>query len=183
MARRGHQRKVNIKHPLNYDLIVFDIDGTLRGCTVEGQPCPNSEAEQYVLPDVARVLTKYNWKETLAWLISNQGGVGLGYLSDLTARNCIRDFMRELNRQVPHFPGIHSGQFFICPHKPSDSCACRKPSPQMLLWAIEHFEQRRDRTLYVGDMQSDHECAQRADVAFMWDWAFFGRIPELGKFT
>lgn len=169
------QKRHYIQHPLDVDLIVFDIDGTLRGCKVEGQSCPNHPAEQFILPDVARVLNRYNWKKTQTWLISNQGGIGLGYLSDHEARNCIRYFMASLSRAVAHFPDVHSGNFFVCPHKPSNSCACRKPSPYMLLWAIERFQQRRDRTLYVGDMKSDYECAQRADVRFMWDWAFFGR--------
>lgn len=161
---------MKIIHPLPYKALVFDVDGTLRGCTVEGQPCPNNQEESYILPHVQETLRFYTENRDMRFgLITNQGGIGAGFLTFNTAQSMLIDLGALL------FPK-HFCAVFICPHLPEDGCPCRKPSPYYLLHFLYNRRMltRRD-VLYVGDLDSDREMAQRADVPFMPAVEFFER--------
>jgi len=158
-------------HPAR--LIIFDADGTLRRCTVPGQPCPNKDGEWEVIPGVKERIAGLPEGTHLA-IASNQGGVGLG----LMTLEIALELLRELSQQAT------GGRAWVllCPHAPKDGCACRKPSPKMLFEAMEPLGMKPRETLYVGDMESDREAAQRAGVAFAWACEFFGwDEPCLGK--
>lgn len=146
-------------------LIIFDADGTLRRCTIPGQPCPSKNDEWELMPGV---------KEKIATLpdgvrfgiVSNQGGVGLGFMPQEVAWQMLVELaaLALRDRCVA----------LMCTHAPKDGCLCRKPSPLMLYQAMEAANAKPRETLYVGDMDSDREAAQRAGVAFLWAWEFFG---------
>ena len=68
-----------MNHPFPYQLFIFDADGTLRRCTVPGQPCPNQPGEWELLPNVVETLHHYDWRVRDYAIVSNQGGIGLGY--------------------------------------------------------------------------------------------------------
>lgn len=156
-------------------LIIFDADGTLRRCTVPGQPCPNRPSEWEVLPGVREKLAVLDRGHVA--IVPNQGGVGLGLLSPSMAHSLLSDLASEV---------FSEGQMkfyrqYICPHAPKAGCRCRKPSPLMLYQAMEVANVTPAETLYVGDMESDREAAQRAGVDFLWAWEFFGWAPVEGQ--
>jgi D-glycero-D-manno-heptose 1,7-bisphosphate phosphatase len=166
-------------HPLDYDLFLFDADGTLRVCTVPGQPCPNQPDEWELMPNVKKTLAAYDWNTKCACIVSNQGGVGLGYLSEGMAHTMLAQTLIAALERWPTPRHI-----FMCTHMPEDKCLCRKPLPGLIekavtryacrVWPGEAVEDVRQRTLYVGDMESDRECAAAAGVDFMWAQDFFG---------
>ena len=43
-------------------------------------------------------------------------------------------------------------------------CACRKPETQLLLRALRDFQVDATRSYFVGDKDSDLECARRGRV-------------------
>ena len=79
-----------IKHPIDVDLLIFDVNGILCEFTVVGQPCPEQLGERRLRPNVQTVLQNYplrywhpeesNGTVELA-LVSNQTGVEQGYLT------------------------------------------------------------------------------------------------------
>lgn len=69
------------------------------------------------------------------------------------------------------------GIVFMCPHAPKAGCFCRKPHPYLLYKSMKTARAAPSETLYVGDMDSDREAAQRAGVDFLWAWEFFGWEP------
>jgi len=158
-------------HPLSYRLYLFDCDGTLRTCRREGQPCPNAPDEWDLLPNVHATLAHYDWGVLHRWaFITNQAGVALGFLDDAMNRRLLLDLERACG--LPS--GIRGvGQWRVCTHHPRHGCVCRKPSPYMLLQAIQEADIPVMQTLYVGDMDSDREAAQRAGVAYMPAAEFF----------
>ena len=163
---------------MGYRLIMFDADGTLRYCTVEGQPCPNTDDEWKLYPGVRETLAGYSWggpgqPGTGAAIASNQGGVGVGYFTLDTARRLLEETFRE----AFGFPAPE-GTVELCPHVPHSGCACRKPEPRMLNDLIARFGVRPPEALYVGDRDNDREAAERAGCDFMWAWEFFGREPD-----
>jgi D-glycero-D-manno-heptose 1,7-bisphosphate phosphatase len=162
-------------------LIIFDADGTLRYCNVEGQPCPNRDGEWELYPGVAGKLSRFRWSGpgdgdgdgTGYGIASNQGGVGVGYFSLETAMGLLEDTFREAFGFPPE-----PGTVQICPHHPRSGCQCRKPNPLMLNRLMDLYGVTADRVLFVGDMEADREAAENAGCDFEWAWDFFERDPE-----
>jgi D-glycero-D-manno-heptose 1,7-bisphosphate phosphatase len=151
-------------------LYIFDADGTLRRTTVEGLPCPNEPGQWELIPGVRERLAQIDWGPAGArfGVATNQGGVGLGYLTHETARALLVEMVRRAFGVAPP-----AGSIEICPHAPREGCACRKPRPGMLLNLMHRFKVKRAETLFVGDMDRDEEAARRAGVRFTWAHEFF----------
>ena len=155
----------------SFKLYVFDADGTLRRSTVPGKPCPNSNDEWELIPGVRERLAEIEWGAAGAsfGVASNQGGVGLGYLTFAVARAMVVETVKEAFGFPPP-----PGSIEICPHAPHRGCPCRKPNPGMLLALMRRFGAEAQETLFVGDMDKDEEAARRAGTRFMWAHEFFG---------
>ena len=155
-------------------LYIFDADGTLRRTTVEGLPCPNRPGEWELMPGVRERLAEIDWSRARFGVASNQGGVGLGYLSLAAARGLLEEMAAEAFGVTKAPPGSVE----LCPHAPHLGCPCRKPNPGMLMRLMRRFGAGPDETLFVGDMDKDEGAARAAGTRFMWAHEFFGR-PEV----
>jgi D-glycero-D-manno-heptose 1,7-bisphosphate phosphatase len=100
---------------------------------------------------------------------SNQGGIGMGYISEEIVLHLLTDMMRVATGRSDYDRFIH-----ICPHKPSAKCACRKPGPDMLVQAYMTQNVLPENALFVGDFETDKQAAEAAGVPFMWARDFFG---------
>ena len=135
-------------------------------------------AEQAVSgPDVQGVKEKLdtiNWDIDMSYgIASNQAGVALGYLSEDMAYQLLKDMFVEAFGGWPRFQSLQ-----VCPHLPDAGCECRKPKTLMIrnlvgLWCVG-----AEDVLFVGDMDSDRQCAENAGVDFMWAKDFFGWEDE-----
>ena len=161
------EEKMSEERP--FKLYIFDADGTLRRTTVPGQLCPNRAGEWELIPGVRQRLGEIDWTRARFGIASNQGGVGLGYLSYATARALLEEMVREAFA----LEDVPAGAVELCAHAPYLKCACRKPNPGMLLRLMRRFGVRPDETLYVGDMEKDAEAASAAGVSFSWAADFF----------
>ena len=164
---------------MEYRVIVFDADGTLRYCTVEGQPCPNSSGEWKLYTGVRETLSEYSWagpnegEGTGYGIASNQGGVGVGYFSAETARELLEDTFRT----AFGFPPA-AGTVEFCPHAPYAGCHCRKPRPLMLNRIMDLYGASAEEVLFVGDREDDRLAAENAGCDFQWAEDFFQRDSE-----
>ena len=163
---------------MEYRLIIFDADGTLRFCTVEGQPCPNSSDQWELYPGVREKLAGFDWappgEPGVGYgIASNQGGVGVGYFSGETAFSLLEDTAREGFGLSPA-----EGTIEMCPHIPHTGCGCRKPEPTMLNNIMKAYGIGPEEVLFVGDREDDRNAALNAGCDFMWAWEFFGREPD-----
>lgn len=163
---------------MKYKLIIFDADGTLRYCTIEGQPCPNTSEQWKLYDGVKEVLERYDWGnpedgKVGYGIASNQGGVGSGYFSEETAYKLLTDTVVEAFGFLPE-----DGTVEMCPHIPYTDCGCRKPEPAMILKLIDKYGVEPDDVLFVGDRDADENAAKNAGVDFIWAWEFFEREPD-----
>lgn len=158
-------------HTQTFKLYVFDADGTLRRSTVPGRPCPNGPGDWELIPGVRERLAEITWGPGGAsfGVATNQGGVGLGYLTYATARALLEEMVAQALGVAPP-----PGAIEICPHAPHWNCPCRKPKPEMLLRLMRRFRAAPEETLFVGDMERDEEAARRAGTHFTWARDFFG---------
>lgn len=90
-------------------------------------------------------------------VITNQSGISRGYFS----MDIVQEIHRKIEREYAKF-GVIFTDFFICPHHPSEACLCRKPSPYMILQASQKYNIDRRVSFFIGDANSDLECAHRA---------------------
>jgi len=164
--------RVTMKREKPIKLYVFDADGTLRGCTVPDQPCPNRPGEWELLPGVKERLARIEWDERAGphfAVATNQGGVGLGYFTSAEARRLVEDTVEAaFGRAAP------PGSIEICTHAPHAGCACRKPKGEMIRRLMRRFRARPDETLFVGDSEADEGAAREAGCRFRWAHEFFG---------
>jgi D-glycero-D-manno-heptose 1,7-bisphosphate phosphatase len=90
-------------------------------------------------------------------IISNQSGIGRGYISFDTFWDIHKKLIETFARQNIYFSAA-----LYCPHLPSDLCFCRKPSPGMLLFAMDVLGAFPSQSFFIGDRTSDMEAARRA---------------------
>lgn len=154
-------------------LLLLDRDGTLNRSL--GDRPPNHPHEVEILPGVAR---KLHHMASLGWhlaIVSNQGGVAFGYQTHRQAWATHRAVLDALPVAID--------ASYLCPHHPKGTealyavdCPNRKPAPGALLDALARFRAEPDKSLVVGDWDSDREAAVAAGIPFRWAWEFFG--PE-----
>lgn len=179
-------------------LIIFDFDGTL----VEFKTdviLPNVREFFEVLRHAMLIQTN-----PFVAIASNQGGVGLHYwmrdgkfgehldypnLEDAEAR--FKRFQNTLpvGLDMPVFACYAykstKGNWAVPPSFVEESdkqwwADRRKPSPGMLLDAMEAFNVSPDETLMVGDMDEDEQAAKAAGGHFMNADIFFNRPSANG---
>ena len=99
-------------------------------------------------------------------VVTNQSGIGRGYYTE-------QDFRTLTQWMLDAFAdkGAPIQKVFYCPHHPTagrgdylQDCECRKPKPGMLNQAIDEFGLTAERSLMLGDNQSDIAAAQAAGV-------------------
>ncbi|MGH7184546.1 MAG: HAD-IIIA family hydrolase [Nitrospiraceae bacterium] len=158
----------------------MDLDGTL----ILG---PDQRGGKFItsLEDVELfdgVLDKLRWFKGHGWrlvLMSNQGGIATGH----TTEHQIVRLMSEVNRMTANL----LDQICYCPHHPTAlgsspeetmelrSCWCRKPSPGMIYNSLGALSisypseiYRPYTSLMVGDLSTDKQCAEAANLPFVW---------------
>ncbi|MEM9543320.1 MAG: HAD-IIIA family hydrolase [Cyanobacteria bacterium P01_E01_bin.42] len=159
-----------------YQLVIFDADGTLRRCTIPGQPCPHAEDEWEIIPEAKAWCDRVNWNEKSFALASNQAGIEGGHLSEATARRLLRNLAMKFFGRLP-LPGMLQ----FCPSADAKH-RDRKPNPGMLhkimsahkIYYDVELRESPVRVLMVGDMHGDRDAAEAAGVDFIWAQDLFG---------
>jgi D,D-heptose 1,7-bisphosphate phosphatase len=109
-------------------------------------------------------------------VITNQSGIGRGYY---TARQfeILNEFMLGEFRKR----GVTIDEVYFCPHAPEDNCECRKPRPKMILEAARKFSVDLERSIMIGDKQSDMDAAIAAGVGrkFLIDGVNFKSVRQI----
>ena len=158
MGKVGAQRSDEVNKA-----VFFDRDGTLNvDIAYLHRP------EDFIWIEGAKEAIKYvNDKGYLAILVTHQSGVARGYYPEEDIKT-VYDWMNKELAEI----GAHLDALFYCPHHPQGKipaytrvCSCRKPDTGMIEAACEQFNIDRSQSYFVGDSNTDWECAQKAGVA------------------
>lgn len=87
-------------------------------------------------------------------LVTNQSAVGRGILPLDRAMDINQRIIGEIEAQ-----GGRIDANYLCPHRPDEGCACRKPAPGMLLKGKMDLGLNLEDSFLVGDAASDIEAA------------------------
>lgn len=86
-------------------------------------------------------------------VVSNQRGVARGLVTWETLDAIERVLLVEIGEPVA---------FYYCTHETAEGCDCRKPSPGMLLRAAAELELDLERSVTIGDAETDVDAGRAA---------------------
>ncbi len=138
------------------EAVFFDRDGTL----IADTHYVTSPDQVILRPGIANLLATLRYHNILCFIVTNQSGVGRGYLTYYEACRIQKrlDWLLWCSGKGL----IH--HVFMCPHLPSDQCQCRKPNPYFLNHACLAYGLNARRCWMVGDKKSDIEAGKRAGM-------------------
>jgi D-glycero-D-manno-heptose 1,7-bisphosphate phosphatase len=139
--------------------IFLDRDGTLM---VERDFCRAPE-EVEVLPKVAEALRALREAGYRLVVVTNQSGIGRGYLDEST--------LAAIHERLQQQLGLRLDALLHCPHHPNAevvgyrrTCDCRKPLPGLLWSAARILDLDLQRSHSIGDSARDILAAAAVGV-------------------
>ncbi|MBX6353535.1 MAG: HAD family hydrolase [Thermoflavifilum sp.] len=135
--------------------VILDRDGVIN----DNDEPVNGPEQLRLYPWAAAAIRRLNEAGYRVMVATNQGGVGLGYMSaqDLDA---VHERLSALLKEE----GAVIEAYAACTHPPQAGCDCRKPRPGLIhkLWEVIPFD--KSRSFMVGDRESDVEAALAAGL-------------------
>jgi D-glycero-D-manno-heptose 1,7-bisphosphate phosphatase len=117
----------------------------------------NGPEDLILFPFAGQAIAKLNAADFLVFVVTNQGGVGLGYMTEDKLKRIHQKMIDELKKD-----GALIDDIVYCTHKPQSNCICRKPSPHMILQLADTYEVDLESSYMVGDRETDVEAGQKA---------------------
>jgi D-glycero-D-manno-heptose 1,7-bisphosphate phosphatase len=135
--------------------VVLDRDGVIN----DHRKFVNGPADFYLFPDTAKAIRMLNDQGLAVYVATNQGGVGLGYMTLQSLMDIHEKMISDLEKQ-----GAKIDDIAYCPHRPDEGCRCRKPNSGMLLalQAKHHFD--FEHSFMVGDRETDVDAGIAAGM-------------------
>lgn len=139
-------------------VVILDRDGTI----VRNRHYLSDPGGLEFLPGAAEGLRALHEQSFRLVVITNQSGVGRGLFSleQLQAMNV------RLMQMVENI-GAGIERIYVCPHRPDENCACRKPGTLLLLQAATELKFDPARAVVIGDKPSDVEFGHRVGALTM----------------
>lgn len=137
--------------------IFLDRDGVINKVLSDRVKFVNKTQDLYFLPGVPEAIKKLNDYFDFIFVVTNQGGVGLGFMKESQLKK-IHDYMiAELKKQ-----GATIHDVAYCPHKPKAGCECRKPKSKLIVDLSEKYDVELSQSYMVGDTDTDIIAGKRA---------------------
>jgi len=160
----------------HHKAIFLDRDGVLNHAIIKnGKPTPPATLTQLSIAD--DVLPALQFAKSLGYLLigaTNQPDVARG----TTQRELVETINQKLMQQLP----LHDIR--VCYHDDQDNCACRKPSPGLLLQAAKDYDLDLQQCIMIGDRWKDIEAGKRAGCQTVWlDRGYQEQKPHAPDFT
>lgn len=150
--------------------VFLDRDGVINEVLTERVKFVNKPDQLYLLPDVAEAIKELNTVFDYVFVVTNQGGVGLGYMKESQLKK-IHDHMKNVLRQQ----GAMIDEVAYCPHKPKAGCACRKPNSKLIEDLAMKYDVDLALSYMVGDTNTDIVAGKKAGAKTV----FIGKADPL----
>lgn len=138
-------------------VVFLDRDGTLNPDRPGWYLTKPSEMRVYRrAPAALKLLKKAGFKLVV---ITNQSGLGRGYLDEPTLGRIHAKLRRLLARGGARLDGI-----YYCPHHPDVRCACRKPKPLLARRALRELGLTLKGSAVIGDKPVDLGLARALGI-------------------
>ncbi len=137
--------------------VFLDRDGVINEVLTERVKFVNSPEDFYFLPGVPEAIQKLNAHFDYLFVVTNQGGVGLGFMSERQLIHIHQYMIDELKKN-----GATIDEVAYCPHKPRAGCACRKPNSKLIEDLAQKYHVDLTKSYMVGDTDTDIIAGKRA---------------------
>jgi imidazoleglycerol-phosphate dehydratase/histidinol-phosphatase len=138
-------------------VLFVDRDGTLIEEPHDNQV--DSLTKVRFMPGVLPALGELTSRGYRLVMVTNQTGLGT---PDFPFPAFIAPHEFMLN--VFASQGIRFDEVFVCPHRPIDDCACRKPKPGLLKEYLREHSIDLEKSAVIGDRDTDLELAANIGV-------------------
>jgi D-glycero-D-manno-heptose 1,7-bisphosphate phosphatase len=139
--------------------IFLDRDGVINEVLTRRVKFVNKPSDFYLLDGVGEAIKLFNEAGYKVFVVTNQGGIGLGYMKEAA----LEKVHQKMQDDLAEF-GASVDDIAYCPHKPHAGCACRKPRPQMLIDLAKKHNIHLDKSYMVGDRDPDIDAGREAGV-------------------
>jgi rfaE bifunctional protein nucleotidyltransferase chain/domain len=134
------------KSPKMRPAIFLDRDGT-----INREIGYLSEPEKFeLLPNVLAGLKKMQDMGYRLVIVTNQGGIGLGYFTKEDFYRVNKKMLIEISQA-----GIVLDKIYFCPHSKAENCPCRKPEIGLILRAKDELNLDLSHSFFIGDSEID----------------------------
>ena len=137
--------------------VFLDRDGVINEVLTNRVKFVNKPKDLYFLPGVPEAIKKLNTIFNYVFVVTNQGGVGLGYMKEQQLIH-IHEHMKEALRKK----GAIVNDVVYCPHKPKSGCSCRKPNSKLIEDLAKKYEINLASSYMVGDTDTDIIAGKKA---------------------
>lgn len=137
--------------------VFLDRDGVINEVLTERVKFVNKPQQLFFLPGVPEAIKKLNEVFDYIFVVTNQGGVGLGFLKESQLRSIHDHMVAALKKE-----GAIIHEVVYCPHKPKAGCDCRKPQPKLIKDLAEKYTIDLSRSYMVGDTDTDIQAGKKA---------------------
>jgi D-glycero-D-manno-heptose 1,7-bisphosphate phosphatase len=118
-----------------------------------------SLAETQFIPGALEALARLAQRDGLIVIVTNQAAIGRQIITRETAEAINAHIVAHVRAVGGRVDGV-----YLCPHRPDEGCACRKPAPGMLLQAAAELDIDLPASVMIGDATSDLQAALAAGV-------------------
>lgn len=137
--------------------VFLDRDGVINEVLTNRVKFVNQPNQLYFLPGVPEAIKQLNEVFDYIFVVTNQGGVGLGYMKESTLKAIHTHMLSELAKEDAHIQEVA-----YCPHKPRSGCDCRKPNSKLIVNLAEKYQVDVSAFYMVGDTDTDIVAGKRA---------------------
>jgi len=141
--------------------MILDRDNTINYMPPEKRYAYGNDPIE-LLATTGEAIRILNQRGIIVVVVSNQQGIALDEYPQMT-RASVDLYNQRLNACLMEV-GAHIDKFYICPHRDSDNCTCRKPKPGLLLQALEEYKISPDDAVMIGNNQSDMDAGLAAGI-------------------
>lgn len=137
--------------------VFLDRDGVINEVLSKRVKFVNKPEQMYLLEGVGEGVKILNDSGFLVFVVTNQGGIGLGYMKEemlLKVHEKMKEDIREYDGRID--------DIIYCPHKPQAGCVCRKPEPEMIHRLAERHQVNLNESYMVGDRDVDIIAGKQA---------------------
>ncbi len=134
------------------------------GVVIKDQGYVNSADRTEFIPESIEAIKIARNHGLQVFIVTNQAGVARNYFSEIQCRDFNLWIMQTLESK-----GALIDELVYCPSHPEFSmnsvrCVCRKPDSGMLDYLISKWNINKEKSLILGDKQSDCEAGSKAGV-------------------
>ena len=137
--------------------VFLDRDGVINEVLTGRVKFVNNPRDFYFLPGVPKAIKKLNAHFDYIFVVTNQGGVGLGFMKESQLQAIHDHMIAELRKD-----GAIVHDVAYCPHKPKSGCACRKPNSKLIEDLADQYDVELSRSYMVGDTDTDVMAGKKA---------------------